>query len=69
MAEITTTWDYDSVYAALNAAYESFPVDLTTILDISINAPTLLHQKHTVNKLILALLNETDLRISDRVSN
>lgn len=52
----------------LDAALLSRPVDLTSLVSLSRSHPDKFTEDNTVHRLVTALLNETNLNKSDKVS-
>ncbi len=57
----------DSLTALFNKLLHDLPVNLDRFVIIAKNEPYRIFTEHIANRLIITLLNEQDLRISDKV--
>jgi len=57
----------DSLTALFNKLLHDLPVNLDRFVIIAKNEPNRIFTEHIANRLIITLLNEQDLRISDKV--
>ena len=59
----------ESMTSLFNRKLKALPADLSDFVEISIYEPYLIFTENLVNRLIIVLLNENDIRISDKVCN
>lgn len=58
---------HDSLTALFNKLLHDLPVDVDKFVTIANNEPHRIFTEHIANRLVVTLLNEQDLRISDKV--